>query len=122
MKSLLTAFVLFASSNAFAALPAKLDCDSGNLGEDSYVYVNVTAATVDIGMHESNYPLARAKTVTRGNTIAVVDRTIRGSAEGDTFVVQVSALLVYDEARKVLNATFFADGYPIISNKELNCK
>ena len=99
-----------------------MNCDSGNMGQDSYVYVNITTNKIDMGMHETNYPIARAKTVTRGNTIAILDRTIKGSAEGDSFQVQASALLVYDYTRNVLNVTLIEDGRAIISNKELTCK
>jgi hypothetical protein len=122
MKALLAALTLFVSANAFASLPATMDCDSGNMGEDSYVYVNIGATKIDMGMHESNYPIARSKTVTRGNTIAILDRTIKGSAEGESFQVQASALLVYDYVRSVLNVTLIEDGHTLISNKELTCK
>lgn len=122
MKVLLASLALFASSQAFAALPETMNCDSGNMGEDSYVYVNINSRKIDMGMHESNFPLARAKSVTRGNTIAILDRTIKGSAEGDSFQTQVSALLVYDYARSVLNVTMIEGGHTLISNKELACK
>jgi len=103
-------------------MPSTLNCSFGVGGEDNYLNVMINSSEVEFGMHETHISAKRAKSVTSGNSLSILDQKLSGSVEGDTFTAQVNALLVYDPSTKVLNVTLLLDGHPQIASQDLACE
>ncbi len=124
MKALLALATLVLSTNAFAAaLPKTLECDNGILDDDRLQAVKITKKTVEFQMWETFVTAKRADVQTNGNTLAIVEKTLPASAEGDESKVKTSALLVYVPAEKALIATLVLDGnHAVMSAVKMKCK
>lgn len=122
MKALLAfAFVLFSAQVSATSMKA-MECSAGQEGEDNYVSIVIVGDSIEFQMHETF--LNANNTVTRrsGNTLAVLDQKLPAGSEGEEFVSTVNALLVYDPATAVLNATLIMDGQVVLNARELSCK
>ncbi len=97
MKSLTAAILLICSVQASAKSLTPLICEAGDIGQDTYIRAELLNGSVNYRRHESFLKVEASETAASGNTLAIVDKTIKVSAEGDNFPVQVSALFVYNK-------------------------
>lgn len=120
-KITLLAIILF-SAQSFAALPKALKCDNGHLEDDRSFQVVITKAGIELRFWESVLIAKRTDLVVSGNTIAIVDKTLHGSAEGDDYAEKTSALFVYDAKTKQLVTTLHLGGFVSRSAQKLKCR
>ncbi len=122
MKFLTLAALALASSFSFAATKP-LDCSAGNMSEDNYVQVTVSRSRVSITMHESHLEVRSRDFVASGNAIAILNKKLNMSAEGDSFTPVINALLVHDAAQKTLTVSLLIDGgVTSLASRVLTCK
>lgn len=123
MKMLIAAFAMVLSSATYAESLAPLVCTYGDRSEsDNFMRVTLLQGNVEFEFHEGAFSATAAQTVGAGNTIAVLDQTLLGWAEGEDTKTVVNALLVYDPVAKTLNTTIIGDGYNMAASQILNCK
>lgn len=122
MKVLLLLALVSMPAVAQASLPASLECSVGVGGEDNFQSVSINGSEVEFTMHETHISVKKSKARISGNSIAIIDRNITGSAEGDTFTAKLDSLLVYNEVDKVLSVTLLLDGHAQIPTTNLSCE
>lgn len=121
MKLALLLSILLSASVSFARI-GNLSCSSGEFGEDNYFSITIDQDTISFDPYETHYTLPRSEAVQDGDTIAIVNKTVTGSAEGDDFTAQVSALMVYDAEKNRLNLTLIMDGSLQTPSHYFKCK
>lgn len=124
MNKLFLASALLLSAQAFAgtSLPKTLKCDNGHLDDDRSFQVVINKNGLRLNFWESYLQAKRADLVYSGNSIAILDKKLRGHAEGDAYTNQVSALFVYDAKRKQLAVTYHAEIEAYHKAEKLNCR
>ena len=122
MKSLVLLAILAVSAQTFATSLAPLECSSGTMGEDNYVSVSMLNGAVEFQMHETFIAASPAETKVTGNTLVIVNKTLKGNAEGDEFTAKTNARLVYRRSRNTLKVTLVLDGNRVLSGRTLKCK
>jgi hypothetical protein len=121
MKALLALLVLAPSF----AQAAPLICTSGERGEDNRLEVTIDADAeypVIISQHELYLRADKADLTKRGHTIAIVERKVEVSAEGEEWAGVVNALLVYQPKEHTLNLTMMLDGFMHVADAPLQCR
>jgi len=100
-----------------------INCSLGELGADNHVQVIFRdSRTVQFELHETSFSASRAEVAENGNSVAILNRKLNLSAEGERFEAVVDALMIYNPADKTLNLTLIIDGGVHTSAAELNCK
>ena len=107
---------------ALAKSPAPLRCSFGELGQDNNIRVSMGRSGIEFTMHETSVTAKTNEYVRRGNSIAVLNKTLQVFAEGEEFQSQIDALLVYDRKAMTMNVTLLMNGQTAIDSKTLNCK
>ncbi len=121
MKLIAMTALILLSTQSFAAV-GPLVCSNGVIGEDSYIEVLINENNVQFNLHETHFEAADANLVSNGNTWAVLNRELQGTAEGDEFKAIINALLVFNPERNSLNLTLLIDGDVQTASSELTCK
>lgn len=117
MKNLaLIPMIMSAATPAFAQT-----CTLGEDHQDNRVSVTVSKGAVMISLHETSFTASGPELAKNGNTIAILDRNLKVSSEGETFKAKVSALLVYDAAEKKMNATLMIDDTVHTAAADMKC-
>ncbi len=114
--------VLF-SVPALATSRAPLVCNNmvNNEIQDNFVQVSLLNGAVDFQIYENSISASAKETIVSGNTVAVINKKLKGSVEGDDYTAVANALVVLDASRKKLLVTLILDGRALIQ-EELNCK
>lgn len=86
-----------------------LNCNNQKLGEDSYLSVEVIEGQVSITMHETTIFATAKDLVASGDTLAILDKPLATTSEGEESVTQVSALLAWDKSGHTLTLTLILD-------------
>ena len=123
MKLFTVLAALLVAGPAFAqsTLPNKLDCHNGHYDDDRGFSVVVENGAVDLNFWESYLHASAGDIVVSGNTIAIVEKQLKGEAEGDFYTEKTSALLVYDAEANKMTATIYLDGHLSRTAEVLAC-
>lgn len=121
MKTMIAAALLVFSANSFARTLPAYECSNGKIGEDSYIRISTMSGDLEFQMHESFITARATVTKSSGNTISVLNRNLKGNAQGDQFTARTNALLVYNPTGNTMNVTLVLDGNAQIRAVDLNC-
>lgn len=86
------------------------NCNNQKLGQDSYLSVEVVDVQVSFTMHETTIYATAKDLVASGDTLAILDKALETTSEGEQSMSQVSALLAWDKSRHNLTLTLILDG------------
>jgi len=123
MKLLSSLIVLLATTSAFAHTGSKT-CSRGELGQDNRMEVVIKPVKDDFvvfNLHESSFSVSVYDVVTGGDSLAILNKVIRGSSEGTDLTPTANALLVYNEATNTMNTTLILDGSVLANAVDLKC-
>ena len=120
----LSLIVMLLSASSYAQA-ADLQCSRGELGEDNYMQISVSRARnggVEFNLHETSFSASRTDFARSGSSFAVLNKELKGFAEGDAFSAKVNALLVYSPEARTMNVTLMLDGMVVAAAEEWACK
>lgn len=108
MKSLILFLTsLFVFSNAFALPDGGIECQN-DPNNDSYMSVKIVDGTATFSFWESSYDSIQV-TAAGVDTFAIVEEKVKGSGEGNEWVIIFSAFMVYNWETNKLSVTTVYD-------------
>lgn len=111
------------SMSADAALQSPFVCNNmvNNQMTDSFKQVTFRDDGVDFQIYENFLTAPFSDLKASKYSVAILNRKLKGSVEGEDYEAIANALLVLDYERKKVHVTLFLDGQLVIQ-EELNCK
>ncbi len=108
---------------ALATSKAPLVCNNmvNDEIQDNFKEVSLLDGAIEFQIYENSISASARDTIRSGNTIAVINKKLKGSVEGDDYTAITNALLVLDASRKKILVTLILDGRALIQ-EELKCK
>lgn len=120
MKTIVALLLLF-SPSVFAASKSVV-CHVGSMGSDGFKQITIKRSGVEFQFHETSFSVAAKDLVKSSHTIAIVNKSVTGSVEGDSFTAKVDSLLVYNPRAKSMHVTVLLDGNPDVPGETFDCK
>lgn len=123
MKSIvsLSALALLVSSPALSA-PKSIVCSTGKLGNDNFQQIEIKKTGVEFQFHETFFDVKTRDLAKSGNSISILNKKVKGMAEGDAFTETVDSLLVYNPAKKTLFVSLLLSGFANVPGETFDCK
>ena len=123
MKALLTTLIFIFSISAFSE--GKTECSNNATDPEEFVSVTVENDVIEMQRYETHVsvPMSMVSS-SNGNTLAVLEKSVLISVQGDEQNVQVDALLAwnYSVTPNELNFTLVLDGRTEVAGLVLTCE